>query len=163
MLPEWTPFTCSEPVPPVVAEDRSITSTRARAKPMPGTTHFPQLQRMPCHANLPIFPPQRGFGQMSRPSSGASSVPSEEFGYKHGRIHDSGCTKIWLQRSVDSVSCVLMTGFVANNRLPKKIFYLAPSDFGVRFLVWLLSPHLIGGDLYESMTYRHRRHFISVE
>lgn len=100
---------------------------------------------MPCHANLPMLAPQRGFGQVRRPSSGASSVPSEEFGYKHGRIHDSGCKKMWLQRSADSVSCALMTGFVANNRLKKKkknffVPELAPSESEFEILSDSLAP-----------------------
>ena len=52
----------------------SITSTRALARAIAGTTQVPQLQRMPCHANLPILEAQLAFGQVRRPEMGASGV-----------------------------------------------------------------------------------------
>lgn len=34
---------------------RFTTSTRALASPIAGTIQLPQLHRMPCQANLPMF------------------------------------------------------------------------------------------------------------
>lgn len=84
------------------------TSTLLLATPIAGTTHFPQLHCMPCHANFPTFDPQTVFGQVKRPDSGASSdcesrldggdgseeVGGYEEGKRDGRIHVSGCKKM---------------------------------------------------------------------
>lgn len=83
----------------------SVTSTRARATPMAGTTHFPQLHWKPCHANLPTLASHLALGHVSRPDSGASSdvlvvVWSTESGNRDGRIHVSGCKKIWAQSAL---------------------------------------------------------------
>lgn len=107
---------------------RFITSTRALASPIAGTTQLPQLHCMPCQANLPMFWPQTVLGQVRRPDSGASSgwepyTASEEsvvLGKRQGRIHVRGCKKTWAH-SVPfvraSCSCGVMNGVVANMRL----------------------------------------------
>ena len=46
-----------------------ISSTRPRARLIPGTIHAPQLQRIPCHAYLPTLVLHFAFGHSSRPSS----------------------------------------------------------------------------------------------
>lgn len=120
----------------------SVTSTLARATPIAGTTHFPQLHRNPCQANLPTLASHLGFGHVSRPDSGASSVavpvspPASEDegeavevagpGNRQGRIHVRGWRNMCAQSrlSVDGLvdflvswSWGLMKGVVASMRL----------------------------------------------
>lgn len=74
---------------------RVAISTRALASPRAGTIQLLQLHGIPCHANLPIFPPQVGLGQIRRPDNGASppySLPVE-VGKRLGFIHLRGCRK----------------------------------------------------------------------
>ena len=58
-------------------------SMRPLARLIPGTTHSPQLQRMPCHAYLPML--VLHLGHSRRPSS----LPCSS----SGRIHDNGSRK----------------------------------------------------------------------
>lgn len=122
---------------------RLITSTRALASPMAGTTQFVQLHCMPGQANLPIFCSHLALGQVRRPDNGGSSSVS---GNKQGRIQVSGCKKTWahsvpmgfLALARVSCSCGMMNGVVANVRL----FLLASfyySILGLGLIVYFFS------------------------
>lgn len=135
------------PPPPRAATlTRLVISTLALASPIAGTTQFPQLHRMPCHANLPILAPQFALGHVRRPDNGASSVilfivvagrnsdlvsggggvvVVTDEGNKLGRIHVSGCKKTWAHSLFAfvlvvlclSCSCGMMNGVDASMRL----------------------------------------------
>ena len=69
-----------------VAVVRGLTSSIfALPRLMPGTTHAPQLQRMPCHAYLPTL--VLHFGHSRRPSRAPRS--------SSGRIQERGSRKRW--------------------------------------------------------------------